>query len=191
MKYIRRQVTPREESMSWRRLMLLGLLVTSVPPEAAGQAPTPTRDSLLVAARSLMTGAHYAALITLDSAGAPQARTVEPFAPEADMTVWIGTNPLTRKVAEIRRDPRVTLYYYDPAVMGYVTIHGRARLVDDPVLKQKWWNPGWTAFYPDREKGYLLVKVTPERLEIVSPTHGITGDAVTWRPPTVRLTPRR
>jgi general stress protein 26 len=166
-------------------------MAAAAAPPVAAQTRAPSRDSLLVAARSLMAGARYAALITLDSAGAPQARTVEPFAPEADMTVWIGTNPLTRKVAEIHRDSRVTLYYYDPAAMGYVTIRGRARLVNDPALKQKWWNPGWEAFYPDREKGYLLVKVTPERLEIVSPTHGITGDAVTWRPPTVRLTPPR
>ena len=171
-----------------RRMLFLSLVVASGARVASAQTP-PDRDSLLTAARQVMQGARYAALITLDSTGAPQARTVEPFAPEGDMTVWIGTNPLTRKVDEIRRDPRVTLYYYDPAAMGYVTIRGRAELVDDPSLKLKWWNPGWNAFYPDREKGYLLVKVTPERLEIVSPAHGITGDAVTWRPPTVRLTP--
>ena len=177
--------------MRCRPALFLGLVATLAGPPASAQTPGPARDSLLAVARKLMTGARYAALITLDSTGAPQARTVEPFAPERDMTVWVGTNPLTRKVAEIRRDSRVTLYYYDPAAMGYVTIRGRARLVNDPALKRTWWNPGWTAFYPDRDKGYLLVKVTPERLEIVSPAHGITGDAVTWRPPTVRLTPPR
>jgi general stress protein 26 len=169
----------------------LALMAAATAPTVAAQTPARGRDSLLTAARSLMAGAHYAGLITLDSAGAPQARTVEPFPPETDFTVWIGTNPRTRKVGEIQRDARVTLYYYDPSAMGYVTIHGRAQVVDDPALKRTWWNPGWEAFYPDRDKGYLLLKVTPERLEIVSPAHGIMGDAVTWRPPTVRLTPPR
>lgn len=173
----------------WTRWCLVLLLVTiGSPRAAAGQVG---RDSLLAVARRLMVDARYAALVSVDSTGAPQARTVEPFPPEPDFTVWIGTNPRTRKVGEIRRDDRVALYYYDPGAMGYVTLRGRAELVDDPVLKRRWWNPGWEGFYPDREKDYLLVRVIPERLEIVSPADGITGDAVTWRPPTVRLTPPR
>lgn len=169
----------------------LALMAAATTPPVAAQTPTPSRDSLLTVARSLMAGARYAALITLDSTGAPQARTVEPFPPETDFTVWIGTNPRTRKVGEIQRDARVTLYYYDPGAMGYVTIRGRAQVVDDPGLKRTWWNPGWEGFYPDRDRDYLLLKVTPERLEIVSMADGIIGDAVTWRPPTVRLTPPR
>lgn len=173
----------------WTRWCLVLLLVTiGSPRAAAGQVG---RDSLLAVARRLMVDARYAALVSVDSTGAPQARTVEPFPPEPDFTVWIGTNPRTRKVGEIRRDDRVALHYYDPGAMGYVTLRGRAELVDDPVLKRRWWNPGWEGFYPDREKDYLLVRVIPERLEIVSPADGITGDAVTWRPPTVRLTPPR
>ncbi|HSR16047.1 MAG TPA: pyridoxamine 5'-phosphate oxidase family protein [Gemmatimonadales bacterium] len=173
----------------WTRWCLVLLLVTiGSPRAAAGQVG---RDSLLAVARRLMVDARYAALVSVDSTGAPQARTVEPFPPEPDFTVWIGTNPRTRKVGEIRRDARVALYYYDPGAMGYVTVRGRAELVNDPALKRQWWNPGWEGFYPDREKDYLLVRVIPERLEIVSPADGIIGDAVTWRPPAVRLTPPR
>jgi len=29
--------------------------------------------------------------------GQPQARIVDPFPPDADSTIWIATNPLTRK----------------------------------------------------------------------------------------------
>ncbi len=40
------------------------------------------------------------------------------------MVVWLATNPRTRKVAEIRRNPRVTLYYFDREAQAYVTIFG-------------------------------------------------------------------
>jgi len=39
--------------------------------------------------------------------------------------------------------------------------------------------------FSDREKGYLLITVTPEKLEVVSVKKGITGDSSNWSPPTV------
>jgi general stress protein 26 len=101
------------------------------------------------------------------------------------MVVWFATNPNTRKVAQIRKDPRVTLYYYSSAAMGYVTLLGRARLVNDATEKQKRWKPGFEAFWPDRGAGYLLVEVTPERLEVVSMKHKIGNDPATWAPQAV------
>ena len=38
---------------------------------------------------------------------------LNPFPIEQDMTVWIATNTKTRKVQQIRRDPRVCLCYAD------------------------------------------------------------------------------
>jgi len=65
----------------------------------------------------------------------PQARIVDPFAPEADFTIWVATNPLTRKVAEIRQDPRVTLLYFNAAAAEYVTVLGTATLVSDSASR--------------------------------------------------------
>ena len=70
-----------------------------------------------------------------------------------------------------------------------MAVVGRARLVDDPAEKKKRWKEGWEAFWPDRGESYLLVEVTPERIEIASPSRGIGGDAVTWAAPAVRLGP--
>ena len=162
--------------------LLLGLLWPTAFLPAQSGASDPGR--LRSVARELMIAARYAALITVDSTGAAQARTMDPFAPDEAMVVWFATNPRTRKVAEITRDPRVTLYYFSTQHGGYVTLRGRARLVNDPVEKERRWKAEWAAFYPDRERDYLLVVVTPERLEIVSPGQGIVGDSLTWRPPT-------
>lgn len=154
---------------------------------ALASAQGPTREALIAAARDIMTSARYCSVLTVGGDGRPQARVVDTFAPEADMTVWFATNPASRKVADLRRDDRVTLHCFDARAPenGYVTLFGRGRLVDDPAEKAKRWKPGWEAFWPDRGAGYLLVAITPERLEVVSPKRGIDGDPRTWQPPGV------
>lgn len=143
------------------------------------------RDTLITVARKFIAEVRYCSLITLDSSGHPHARTMEPFPPEDDMTIWFGTTRLSRKVDEIRGDPRVTLYYADCLGNGYLTIEGIVQVIDDPEEKTRRWNQNWESFYPDREKDYILIKVTPEQLDLLSMKHGITGDDKTWRVPSV------
>lgn len=163
-------------------------------PVAAEPSPAakPSRDEILEAARAMMTAIRYCTLVTLDASGRPNARILDPFPPEESMAVWMATTPKSRKVGEIRRDPRVTLVYFDPGKpeQGYVALTGRARLVDDPAEKKKRWKEGWEAFWPDRDASFLLIQVTPERVEILDPRHGIVNDAVTWAPTSVEL-PRK
>jgi general stress protein 26 len=163
-------------------LTLLGLLI---PGELTAQELS--RDSLELVAREIIEAANYVALITLDDSGHPQARVMDPFLPEDDMSVWLATNPRSRKVNQIRADGRVTLYYFDSAGLGTVTLMGNARLVDDAKEKAKRWKPGWEAFYPDRDSSYLLIKVHPERMEVVSVKYGLMGDPQTWTPQGVEI----
>lgn len=135
------------------------------------------------AAREIMDEAETCALVTLDNEGRPRVRTMDPFIPEDDLVIWMGTNPKSRKVRQVKRDPRVTLYFLDNDATGYVMLHGKAELVDDPELKKKFWKKEWNAFYPDKDKGYLLIKVVPEWIEVLSPKRGINNDPNTWQPP--------
>lgn len=169
-------------------VFVLSILLATSPVAAQQTTPPLSRDQLIAAAREIISSARYAALITLDSSGRPQARTVDPFAPDENMEIWIGTNPRSRKVAEIRHHRRVTIYYFDRDAQAYVTISGIARLVNDPKEKAKRWKEEWKEFYPDRARDYLLIVVTPEKLELVNVTKGIVGDPQTWKPPSVIFT---
>jgi general stress protein 26 len=173
---------------------VLLLCFASITPSVRGQVIQPQRfdrQNLIATAREIMKTARYCALITLDSAGRAQARTMDPFPPDENMVVWLGTNPKSRKVAEIRRHHRVTLYYFDSEAQAYVTISGMARIVDDPREKATRWKDEWKAFYPDHEKNYLLIAVIPAKLEVVSEKKGIIGDPNTWRPPSITFKKRR
>lgn len=169
-------------------LFLLTALLLTLPGRFGGLqavAPAvPSRAVIIEAAKEMMTKSRYCALVTLGIDGHPQAREVDAFAPDGDMTVWIATNPVTRKTKEIRRDPRVTLYYAVDGGGGYVTIIGRAEIVDDPAEKVKRWKEDWAAFYSNKNHGadYTLIRVRPTRLEIVSYAHKLLNDPKTWRP---------
>ena len=148
-------------------------------------------DSLVAAARAIMESARYCALITLDETGNPRVRAMDPFAPEPDLSVWLGTHRRTRKVSDIRNDPRVALYYLAPGAVGYVSLTGTARIVDDPGEAARRWKEEWEQYYADPEADYVLIEVTPLRLEVVDYRLGITGDSTTWMPPSVEFHPAR
>jgi general stress protein 26 len=168
--------------------VVLLVSTASITPGVLGQQPQRwSRETLIASAREIMADTRYCALITVDSKGRTHARTMDPFPPDENMIVWFGTNPRSRKVREISRNSRVVLYYFDREGPAYVTISGTARLVNDPQEKARRWKDEWKAFYPDREKGYLLIAVTPNELEIVSEKKGIVGDSVRWTTPKVRF----
>jgi predicted pyridoxine 5'-phosphate oxidase superfamily flavin-nucleotide-binding protein len=100
-------------------------------------------DSVLQATREMMAAAEYCFLITLDASGQPQARLMDPFQPEQDLTVWMGTSSVTRKVKQIRNDPRATLAYYDAA--GYLLIEFTPARVEAMSMAR---NVGTGAFAP-------------------------------------------
>ncbi len=150
-----------------------------------------SEKDLLNAARDIMESAGTCALITLDASGLPSVRVMDPFLPESDFTVWFGTNPKSRKVNQIKNNPKVTLYYLDKNSSGYAVIQGTAVLINDQSEKDKRWKTEWDAFYPNKSEGYQLIKVSPQRLEVISYTHGIIGDPATWEVPVVHFNSKK
>lgn len=130
--------------------------------------PELPRDSLLTVARAIIDSAPSHTLVTVDEFGKPQARIMSVFPPEENMVIWLGTRPDSRKVKQIKNNPNVMVFYSDPEGGSYVSIAGQARIVDDAEKKAHYWKEGWTKFYPDPDKDYVLIEVTPERLEVCS-----------------------
>jgi general stress protein 26 len=176
--------------MSRVRLCVLGatlhlVILPAIASQGAPQVPaTPAREDIVAAARDIIQKARYCSLITIAADGNAQARIVDPLEPDADFTMWIATNPLTRKVGEIKRNPRATVLCFDAVTSGYVTIVGRAGLITDATEKQKHWKPDWASIYPKGPShgDFMLIRLTPTRLEIVSESRGMVGDPKTWRP---------
>jgi general stress protein 26 len=192
---VRHALCARRGLRRLRRFAHSVAFVLSVPvaaPALTAQPAPPTRAAVIGAAREIIAKARYATFVTIGRDGHPQARIVDPFTPESDFTVWLATNPLTRKVAEIRSDSRVTLTWFDAAGQSYVTMLGRATAVNDAREKRVRWKEEWKALYKDSNRGddYLLIRVKPLRLEVSSVSRGIENDKRTWRPATIEFPAR-
>jgi general stress protein 26 len=167
------------------RLVVFGCaaLLAGLPAAAADRA------DVLKAAREVARKARYATFITIGEDGQPQARIVDALGPDEDFNVWVGTNPATRKVAEIAKNPRVTLTFFDPSLPAFVTLLGSASVVTDPAVKAQHWKDGWSPFYKNEYRGtdFALVKFVPRRIEIVSEAHGFVNAPGNWRPVSVEF----
>lgn len=174
--------------------MAVTLTATSVFATDAAPRATPSpaaspasRDSRLAVARRIMAAARFASLATTGADGRVQARIVDPLPPDAGMEVYFATNPRSRKVSEIGRDRRVTLLYFDAAAMAYVTLIGDAGPVTGEARDGRY-KDEWRGFFPrDAPETWVLYRVRPIRLEIVSAADGLSGDPVTWRPDRVDI----
>jgi general stress protein 26 len=176
-----------------------GVLASVIAPSLPGMlraetVPVPEKPSsplgrseLIAAAREIIASQQFCALVTQDEDGRSQIRTVNPFPPEDDMAVWIATGTQTRKVGQIRHNPQVTLYYADHSkAAGFVSIRGKALLVEDRAEMIKRKRAYWDSMFPEF-KNLILIKVIPEYLEVLNYSRGVNGDPATWHAPSVEF----
>lgn len=169
-------------------LLIFGIGCTS-PESSSTFRKNFTKDEqqILALARTIIKDTYFTTFITLDAHNQPRARVMEPFAPDEEFIIWLATNPRSRKVTQLQANPTVTLHYFDKGNLGYVSLMGKASLVNDDQIKASKWKDGWENFYPNKKKDYLLIKFVPESLELISIPQKYTGDSITWKPHHVDL----
>ena len=136
-----------------------------------------TVGAVLHAARATIRRKRFCVLTTLGVDGA-DARVLQPFPAEADFTVWFGTSIVSRKIAQLRADPRATLVYEDDRRGACVVLVGRAHIVDDLDERRRRFMPAWWTFFPEGPDGddYALIRFAPERLEVWDAARRITPE---------------
>jgi general stress protein 26 len=139
-----------------------------------------TEDQRVISlARQVITAARYGTLVTVDDEGQPRTRIVDPFLPDDAFVIYVATKPVTRKVQQIRSNNKVSLFYFDAEGRNSVSVMGRAQLIDDLDLKLQMRRAADSdKIYPDFPQDYLLIKITPTRIEGLLP--GYRGDRETW-----------
>ncbi len=108
--------------------------------------------------------------------GVAHARVLQPFPPDRDFTVWLGTTRGSRKVEQLRNNPVATLAYEDDARGACAVLVGRAEIIEDVSERQRRFKPFWRAFWPDGPEGadYVLIRFHPNRIEVWDAWRGVT-----------------
>lgn len=121
-------------------------------------------------------------LATLNEDGSPEIRALLNLANAAKYKKLVGkalveegdhlamyftTNTSSNKVARMRKDNRVALYFCEPALFRGVCVNGTMEEVTDMVVKKEFWQRGWTMYYPEgvNDPDYTLLKFTSSKIE--------------------------
>jgi general stress protein 26 len=147
--------------------------------------PSVNRDSVLLAAREIIKETTYCALITVDSTGQPQVRTMNPFPLNDEFITWFATSRTSRKVMEIKSNPKVSVYFANHiSAKGYVNITGTAEVIDDKELLLKMKRDYWNGI-PNWQNIFVLIKIVPKTIEVINYKHGLNNDPNTFRAPAI------
>lgn len=169
------------------KLILLFLTVILFSCQGEKAVDSEVEINLETIARKIIKDAKNCTLITSDTLGLTYARPMDPFLPESDFTIWMATNPKSSKVKQLRENPKSTLFYFHPKNGAYVTLQGSIEIVNSQVEKDKHWKEEWKNFYHNKTTDFLLLKFKPNRGFVISETHKIFGDSITWSPPVFDL----
>jgi general stress protein 26 len=162
------------------------LFSTIIPSKLYAQSSI-NRDTVLMAAREIIKETTYCALVTIDSTGQPQVRTMNPFPANDELITWFATSRTSRKVREIKNNPKVCVYYANHmTAKGYVSITGTAEVIDDKELLLKMKRDYWENI-PDWQNIFVLIKIVPQTIEVINYKHGLNNDPATFRAPSIVL----
>jgi general stress protein 26 len=159
-------------------------LSSLIPVNLRAQAPI-SNDTIKVAAREIIKQTTYCGLVTIDSTGQPQIRTMNPFPANDEFIVWFATSRSSRKVREIRNNPKVCVYFADHvSAKGYVNITGTAEVIDDKELLNKMKRDYWQSI-PNWQNIFVLIKIVPKTIEVINYKHGLNNDPKTFKAPSI------
>ncbi len=125
----------------------------------------------------LLETAEAAIVTTIDPDGFPQTRAMfnlrrrEQFPGLAglfkkhrdDFLVYFTTNTSSPKTAQIKVNPRVSVYYHKPSEFRGLMLSGEMEIVTDSNVKESVWQPGWEMYYPGgvHDPDHTVLRLVP------------------------------
>jgi general stress protein 26 len=93
---------------------------------------------------------------------------------EKDFTVYFSTNTSSRKIAELKQNPKVSVYYSFSRKFRGLMLRGEMETVLDAQIRENVWQAGWEMYYPDgaQDQDHTILRLFPvfakyyDRLEI-------------------------
>jgi pyridoxamine 5'-phosphate oxidase len=111
----------------------------------------------------------FAFLATADG-DQPRVRPIAPIV-EDDMSVWVATSAKSRKVKQIKQNPRISLaFVHHPEGQKAATVIGEAEIIVDMEQKKRVWGLApydLSKYFPDgpESEDYCLLKINVGKIE--------------------------
>lgn len=127
----------------------------------------------------LMEIAEAAYVTTIDHDGFPQTRAMfnlrrkEQFPGLAalfkdhrdDFLVYLTTNTSSPKIAHIKKNPKVSIYYCKPSEFRGLMLSGEIEIVTERAEKENVWQKGWEMYYPGgvNDPDHTVLRLRPRK----------------------------
>jgi general stress protein 26 len=124
-----------------------------------------TKDEAARLALGLVDRSEVAMLGTVSAEGEPNIKALSKVATEGIRDVWFITHSSTRRVAQIRNDPRACVYFLDAARFQGLMLVGKVEIHQDAETRRRMWQPQYEHYFragagdPD----YCVLHFTAER----------------------------
>ncbi|MBN9392227.1 MAG: pyridoxamine 5'-phosphate oxidase family protein [Chloroflexi bacterium] len=117
--------------------------------------------------RELIKDIKIAMLTTSETDGTLRSRPMGTQQTEFDGDLWFFTAKSSGKITEIQHDQHVNVSYAAPDDNRYVSVSGRAELIDDKAKAKELWNPFIKAWFPKGldDPDLVLLRVRVEAAE--------------------------
>jgi general stress protein 26 len=147
-----------------------------------------SKESIL----KLMAESRAAYLTTIDKNGFPLTRAMfnlrnrEQF-PELldffqnqnnEFVIYISTNTASSKMAQLKNNPKINVYYCDTDEFQGVMFGGIAEIVKDRDVKHAIWLDWWTRYYMEGvdDPDYTLLRLNPKHIRYYYKLQPVTFD---------------
>ncbi|MDH4209837.1 MAG: pyridoxamine 5'-phosphate oxidase family protein [candidate division WOR-3 bacterium] len=127
----------------------------------------------------LLESADAAYVTTIDKEGYPQTRCmfnlrnktkfpklVHMFKDHRDdLMILFSTNTSSEKIAQIKDNSAVCVYYCAPNDFHGLMLAGNIEILDDPHLREALWQEGWKRYYPEgpHDPDHTVLRLYPKK----------------------------
>ncbi len=115
----------------------------------------------------LVKGIKFAMMTTVDPDGSLTSRPMACQQTDFDGDMWFFAQKSSGKILSLKKDQHVNLGYASPADNRYVSVSGRAELVEDVHKAKELWSPFYRAWFPKGvdDPNLILIRVRVETAE--------------------------
>lgn len=143
---------------------------------------TDTRAEHIAQLSELIKDVEVAMFTTTGVDGRLYSRPLGTQQVDFDGDLWFATAADSPKVAEIALNPRVNVAYASTSKNTYVSVSGRARIVDDREKIEALWSPAMKLFFPGGkdDPNLRLIQVCAETAEYWEGPGTLLGKALSF-----------
>ena len=80
--------------------------------------------------------------------GYPQIKAMIKMENEGLRAVWFSTNTSSRRVAQLQKDSRASVYFVDFEIWMGLMLVGEVEILQDAASRQRLWRDGYEKYYP-------------------------------------------